>query len=154
MALRDFIQKGEEYFAEARDKAVSTEFRIALGKLKGIYGNDEIPTTKVFDKDVDMIIKKYSLDSSFKEYAKNNIQVNESEDQELDDENKLGNEQNESAVGEVGRTSKEDAEAHITPELKAEFEKLIKQIGGKAVARALLDGNPENGEISETSDIK
>ena len=63
-----------------------------------------------------MIIKKYSLDSSFKEYAKNNIQVNESEDQELDDENKLENEQNESADGEDGRTSKEDAEAHITPE--------------------------------------
>ena len=55
----------------------------------------------------------------------------------------------ESAVGTPGRTTKEDAEAHITPELRAEFEKIIKQIGGKAVARALLDGNPDNGEITE-----
>ena len=223
MALRDFIHKGEEYFVEARDKSVSAEFRIALGKLKGIYGNDEVPTSKVLEKDIEMIIKKYSLDDSFKEYAKKNIKINESEEveeitesmkvinqiqkllpktdlhigkdgpnkeyvwtfkdfsfirvsssetynrieyyakggefitsfltvNELKSYLKSSNLINESAVGEVGRTSKEDAEAHITPELKVEFEKLIKQIGGKAVARALLDGNPDNGEISESTD--
>lgn len=58
---------------------------------------------------------------------------------------------NESPVGSIGRTSKEDAEAHITPELQAEFEKIVKQLGGKAVARALLDGKPENGEIQESA---
>lgn len=57
----------------------------------------------------------------------------------------------ESPVGEIGRTTKSDAEAHITPELQAEFEKVVKAIGGKAVARALLDGKPENGEISEAA---
>lgn len=342
MSLRDFIQNGDDYFAEARDKEVSAEFRIALGKLKGIYGNDEVPNSKVFNKDTDMIIKKYNLDVSFKEYAKKNIKINESEEQEnkdyltveetqdLDESmkvinqiqkllpkgdlhiGKIGKEKeyvwtfkdssyirvsssetynrieyyahggefitsfltvgelksylnssnllsesavgymindddiisavklatgwdwkesekyfednykkvkmnesinmnkelqklfgvgkstkegfiwsfddgskfiidtkntevvkyvdknnkesiikdphevkkisfkiNESAVGEIGRTSKADAEAHITPELQAEFEKIIKQIGGKAVARALLDGKPENGEITE-----
>lgn len=362
MSLRDFIQNGDDYFAEARDKEVSAEFRIALGKLKGIYGNDEVPTSKVFNKDADMIIKKYNLDVSFKEYAKKNIKINESEEQEnkdyltveetqdLDESmkvinqiqkllpkgdlhiGKIGKEKEyvwtfkdssyirvsssetynrieyyahggefitsfltvgelksylnssnllseskskedlikyyeknlknvekeystdsrkqeyidyakgqlaavkkdgnaglikflkdwnmnegvlkfkvgdivnldvnsienseyvnqfpgknvpksvkiispkinvngdftfevpkykgkeailpkkfilESAVGTPGRTTKEDAEAHITPELRAEFEKIIKQIGGKAVARALLDGNPDNGEITE-----
>ena len=246
MSLRDFIQNGDDYFAEARDKEVSAEFRIALGKLKGIYGNDEVPTSKVLDKDIDMIVKKYSLDSSFKEYAKKNVKINESEEnitseeqfedvkeqenkddligeetQDLDESmkvinqiqkllpkgdlhiGKIGKEKeyvwtfkdssyikvsssetynrieyyahggefitsfltvgelksylnssnllNESAVGEVGRTSKQDAEAYITPELKAEFEKIIRQIGGKAVARALLDGNPDNGEITESA---
>lgn len=231
MSLRDFIQNGDDYFAEARDKEVSAEFRIALGKLKGIYGNDEVPNSKVFNKDADMIIKKYNLDVSFKEYAKKNIKINESEEQEnkdyltveetqdLDESmkvinqiqkllpkgdlhiGKIGKEKeyvwtfkdssyirvsssetynrieyyahggefitsfltvgelksylnssnllSESAVGAPGRTSKADAEAHITPELQAEFEKIIKQIGGKAVARALLDGKPENGEITE-----
>ena len=155
MSLREFMQKSDEYFVEARDKEVSAEFRIALGKLKGIYGNDEVPTSKVLDKDIDMIVKKYSLDSSFKEYAKKNIKINESEEniEEQEKKDDLTDEEikNESAVGEVGRTSKEDAEAHITPELKAEFEKIIRQIGGKAVARALLDGNPDNGEITESA---
>jgi galactitol-specific phosphotransferase system IIB component len=223
MSLRDFIQKSDDYFIEARDKEVSAEFRIALGKLKGIYGNDEVPTSKVLEKDIEMIIKKYNLDVSFKEYAKKNIKINESEEIEVISESmkvinkiqkllpktdlhigkdgpnkeyvwtfkdysfirvsssetynrieyytkggdfitsfltvgelksylKSSNLLTESAVGEVGRTSKADAEAHITPELKAEFEKIIRQIGGKAVARALLDGNPDNGEISESAD--
>ena len=233
MSLRDFIQKSDDYFIEARDKEVSAEFRIALGKLKGIYGNDEVPTSKVFNKDADMIIKKYNLDVSFKEYAKKNIKINESEEQEnkdyltveetqdLDESmkvinqiqkllpkgdlhiGKIGKEKeyvwtfkdssyirvsssetynrieyyahsgefitsfltvgelksylnssnllSESAVGEIGRTSKADAEAHITPELQAEFEKIVKRLGGKAVARALLDGKPENGEIQESA---
>lgn len=83
MSLRDFIQKSDDYFIEARDKEVSAEFRIALGKLKGIYGNDEVPTSKVLEKDIEMIIKKYNLDVSFKEYAKKNIKINESEEIEV-----------------------------------------------------------------------
>lgn len=44
----------------------------------------------------------------------------------------------ESAVGLVGRTGTLDADNHITPELRAEFKKLVKKLGGKTVARKLL----------------
>ena len=44
----------------------------------------------------------------------------------------------ESAVGLVGRTGTKDAQAHVTPELRAEFKKIVKKLGGKTVARQLL----------------
>ncbi len=44
----------------------------------------------------------------------------------------------ESAVGSVGRTGFADAKAHVTPELRAQFKKIVKQLGGKTVARQLL----------------
>ena len=47
----------------------------------------------------------------------------------------------ESAVGSRGRTGKVDAEAFIkdNPELANKFKKIVSQIGGKAVATALLN---------------
>lgn len=45
----------------------------------------------------------------------------------------------ESPVGIAGRTSLQDAMMHITPELEKKFEKIVKEIGGKTVARILLD---------------
>ncbi len=55
----------------------------------------------------------------------------------------------ESPVGKVGRTGYVDADDHITtsPKLRAEFRKLVKQIGGKTVARKLLA--TMNGAVSE-----
>jgi len=44
----------------------------------------------------------------------------------------------ESPVGSVGRTGRVDAEAHVTPELRAKFKKIVKALGGKTVARQLL----------------
>lgn len=44
----------------------------------------------------------------------------------------------ESPVGMPGRTGSADADAHVTPELRAEFKKIVKQLGGKTVAKKLL----------------
>jgi len=49
----------------------------------------------------------------------------------------------ESPVGSVGRTGTKDAEAHVTDELRAEFKKIVKKLGGVSVARQLiLELNP------------
>ena len=47
----------------------------------------------------------------------------------------------ESAVGTQGRTGKVDAEAFIkdNPELANKFKKIVTELGGKAVATALLN---------------
>lgn len=55
----------------------------------------------------------------------------------------------ESPVGQRGRTGAADAKAHVTPELRAEFKKLVKQLGGKAVARELLNTMNANAPMSE-----
>jgi len=46
----------------------------------------------------------------------------------------------ESPVGSVGRTGSKDAEEYInsTPELRAEFKKIVRKLGGVTVARKLL----------------
>ena len=44
----------------------------------------------------------------------------------------------ESPVGKVGRTSSKDAENFVTDDLRSEFKKIVKKIGGKAVALQLL----------------
>ena len=49
----------------------------------------------------------------------------------------------ESPVGSVGRTGAKDAIEYITPELRAEFKRIVKKLGGKTVARELL--NTMNG---------
>lgn len=46
--------------------------------------------------------------------------------------------QNESAVGLVGRTGIQDAKNHISDELRKEFRRIVKALGGKTVARQLL----------------
>jgi len=60
---------------EARDKSVSSEFRIALGKLKGIYGDDETPSIKDLEKDAEMVAKKAKIQDvkGFVKYAKTQI---------------------------------------------------------------------------------
>jgi len=45
----------------------------------------------------------------------------------------------ESPVGAKGRTTVKDALDHITPELEKDFAYIVKLLGGKAVARVLLD---------------
>ena len=57
------------------------------------------------------------------------------------------NEINESPVGMVGRTGKVDAQNHISPELLKRFSQVVKELGGKTVARMLIDGDYTNGEI-------
>lgn len=56
---------------------------------------------------------------------------------------------NESAVGTPGRTTVKDAEDHIDDELVAEFRKIIKKIGGKTVAKVLLDKLGQKSEIKD-----
>lgn len=59
---------------------------------------------------------------------------------------------NESAVGKPGRTTEKDAEEHIDDELVAEFKKIIKKIGGKTVAKVLLDKLGAKPEIKDEID--
>ena len=56
---------------------------------------------------------------------------------------------NESAVGTPGRTTVKDAEEHINDELLAEFKKIIKKLGGKTVAKVLLDKLSQKVEIKD-----
>ena len=49
---------------------------------------------------------------------------------------------NESPVGSVGRTDAKSALEHLSPELKKEFKKLLKAVGGKTVMRYLLANAP------------
>lgn len=56
---------------------------------------------------------------------------------------------NESAVGTPGRTTVKDAEEHIDDELVAEFRKIIKKLGGKTVAKVLLDKLGQKTEIKD-----
>ena len=56
---------------------------------------------------------------------------------------------NESAVGTPGRTTIKDAEDHINDELVAEFKKIIKKLGGKTVAKVLLDKLGQKPEIKD-----
>ena len=55
----------------------------------------------------------------------------------------------ESAVGKPGRTTEKDAEEHINDELVAEFKKIIKKLGGKTVAKVLLDKLSTKPEIKD-----
>jgi hypothetical protein len=56
---------------------------------------------------------------------------------------------NESAVGTPGRTTEKDAEEHINDELIAEFKKIVKKLGGKTVAKVLLDKLGQKAEIKD-----
>jgi len=58
----------------------------------------------------------------------------------------------ESAVGTPGRTTVKDAEDHIDDELIAEFRKIIKKLGGKTVAKVLLDKLSQKPEIKDEID--
>lgn len=55
----------------------------------------------------------------------------------------------ESAVGKPGRTTQKDAEDHIDDDLVAEFKKIIKKLGGKTVAKVLLDKLGQKAEIKD-----
>lgn len=57
----------------------------------------------------------------------------------------------ESPVGLVGRTGVKDAQEYINPELKKEFTKIVKALGGKTVARMLLNnlGAPDEETIGD-----
>lgn len=59
----------------------------------------------------------------------------------------------ESPVGVVGRTGKYDAEVHVTPGLEKEFMDIIKKIGGKTVARLLINKmDSQGGKVSPDGD--
>jgi len=61
---------------------------------------------------------------------------------------------NESPVGMVGRTGAADAKAHVGAELRAQFKKIVKQIGGKTVARQLLAEMNAGGPLDESDNKK
>jgi len=59
----------------------------------------------------------------------------------------------ESPVGQVGRTGKNDAVNHVTPELEKKFMKIVKELGGKTVARELITKmNSKSDKISKDGD--
>jgi len=60
----------------------------------------------------------------------------------------------ESAVGMVGRTGVADAKAHVGAELRAEFKKIVKKIGGKTVARQLLAEMNAGGPLEESDSLE
>lgn len=133
-----------DYLNEARDKSVPAEFRIAIGQLKRMYNAGETPDKKELEKDAEMIAKKNKLDcDKFTEFALSQFKMNESESIEQVDE---------SAVGAPGRTTVKDAEDHIDDELVTEFKKIIKKIGGKTVAKVLLDKLGQKPEIKDEID--
>lgn len=201
-----------DYLNEARNTSVPTEFRIALGQLKRMYNDGEVPEKKELLKDVEMIAKKNHLDSDkFLEFALVQFKMNESIDiskveeavdkkflniikdtkielikfydslnqlkiqaasktkpsLEIEAQKMLDNittfkarildkyekeAMNESAVGTPGRTTVKDAEDHINDELLAEFKKIIKKLGGKTVAKVLLDKLGQKAEIKDEID--
>lgn len=61
----------------------------------------------------------------------------------------------ESPVGSVGRTKDSEALEHIeNSDLARKFRKIVKELGGKAVARNLLSGMNQKGDKVKASDIK
>lgn len=124
--------KFRDYLNEARDKSVPTEYRIAMGQLKRMYNAGETHDEKELQKDAEMIAKKNHLEvDKFLEFALSQFNMNES------------------AVGTPGRTTVKDAEEHINDELIAEFKKIIKKLGGKTVAKVLLDKLGQKPEIKD-----
>ena len=152
---------------EARNTSVPTEYRIALGQLKRMYNTGEVPSEKELQKDAEMIAKKNHIEEDkFFEFVKSQFKINESEKiatapvQEIVSEAKKEFakdvvpedkfiKMNESAVGTPGRTTIKDAEEHINDELMAEFKKIIKKLGGKTVAKVLLDKLGQKLEIKD-----
>ena len=132
-----------DYLNEARDSSVPAEFRIAIGQLKRMYNTGEVPELKELQKDAEMIAKKNHLDAKkFVEFAMKQYGLNEAKDLNIE----------ESAVGKPGRTTVKDAEDHIDDELIAEFKKIIKKLGGKMVAKVLLDKLSTKAEIKDEID--
>ena len=80
---------------------------------------------------------------SFREYLENK----NSEFILSEDKNVLG----EAAVGEKGRTSYKEAEEYCNSneDLINEFKKIVKKLGGKTVAKALLDKLSQKPEIKD-----
>jgi len=59
----------------------------------------------------------------------------------------------ESPVGTVGRTGKIDALNHIDDNLKKKFFKIVKELGGKTVARELINTlNADSNPLSKKGD--
>lgn len=143
--------KFRDYLNEARAMSVPTEYRIALGQLKRMYNPGEVPSEKELQKDVEMIAKKNHLEADkFLEFVKSQFKMNEASMDEAKPMFKAGDQvQNESAVGKPGRTTEKDAEEHINDELVAEFKKIIKKLGGKTVAKVLLDKLSTKPEIKD-----
>jgi hypothetical protein len=57
----------------------------------------------------------------------------------------------ESAVGQKGRTTEKDAENHLcdNSDVISEFKKIVKKMGGKSVAKKILDGYTPTPEPEE-----
>lgn len=56
-------------------EASTAEFRVGLGKLKQLYGNDEVPTEKTLISDAKIVIKNGKIKNSeeFIKYVLKNI---------------------------------------------------------------------------------
>jgi hypothetical protein len=110
---------------------------------------------KYYEKNLKNVEKEYSTDSRKQEYidyAKGQLAAVKKDGNDglikfLKDWN-----MNESAVGTPGRTTVKDAEDHIDDELIAEFKKIIKKLGGKTVAKVLLDKLGQKPEIKDEID--
>lgn len=133
---------------EARDKSVPVEFRTSFGVLQRLYNPKQVPDIKELEKDSKTIAKKYKLDADkFFEFAKKRFKEIYGNKIYEDAEDKI----EEAAVGQKGRTSYKEAEEYCNSneDLINEFRKIIKKLGGKTVAKALLDKLSQKPEIKD-----
>ena len=133
---------------EARDKSVPVEFRTSFGVLQRLYNPKQVPDIKELEKDSKTIAKKYKLDADkFFEFAKKRFKEIYGNKIYEYAEDKI----EEAAVGQKGRTSYKEAEEYCNSneDLINEFRKIVKKLGGKTVAKALLDKLSQKPEIKD-----
>ncbi len=133
---------------EARDKSVPVEFRTSFGVLQRLYNPKQVPDIKELEKDSKTIAKKYKLNADkFFEFAKKRFKEIYGNKIYEYAEDKI----EEAAVGQKGRTSYKEAEEYCNSneDLINEFRKIVKKLGGKTVAKALLDKLSQKPEIKD-----
>ena len=116
-----------------------------LKKLFGLGKSTREGFVWSFDDGSKFIVNSKNIEVT-KYVDKNNKEIIIKDPHEL---KKMAFTMNESAVGKPGRTTEKDAEDHIDDELVAEFKKIIKKLGGKTVAKVLLDKLGQKPEIKD-----
>ena len=153
------LQKDAKMIAKKNHIEEDKFFEFAKSQFKINESNEDLSEAKskedlikYYEKNLKNVEKEYSTDSRKQEYidyAKGQLAAVKKDGNDglikfLKDWN-----MNESAVGTPGRTTVKDAEDHINDELVAEFKKIIKKLGGKTVAKVLLDKLGQKPEIKD-----
>lgn len=114
--------------------------------------NEESDKQKAYQEFFDKLLKKYGVESpeDLSDEDKKKFFDEVDAGWKGEDEEK---ETNESAVGTPGRTSINDAKAHISDDLIKEFNAIVKKLGGKTVARTILGGFKPEKKAEKPSDL-